>query len=207
MDGKKGTLRQRWAQRSEDAYRRMFEGKSQEELVTLSQRETMAMLIAKELAAFMLEEHVALDAAAKPTSPESACCPKCSQAGMPAGQKEDDQKEDDREEDDREEDDREEDDLPERKVVTRAGEIGVRRQKWRCAKCRILFFSARHSSAIGDGGLQSGGAREGDASGGEGAVVRRGKRRSSRACGDRDQRDAFAAAERTDRRGMDRDSR
>ena len=84
MDGNKGTLRQRWAQRAEQAYRRMFEGKSQEELVTLSQRETMAMLIAKELAAFMLEEHVARDAAAKPTDPESACCPKCNQAGMPA---------------------------------------------------------------------------------------------------------------------------
>lgn len=120
MDGKKGTLRQRWAQRAEDAYRRMFEGKSQEELVTLSQRETMAMLIAKELAAFMLEEHVALDAAAKPTDAGSACCPKCSQVGMPA--------------------DPEDDELLERKVVTRAGAIDVRRQKWRCAKCRILFF-------------------------------------------------------------------
>ncbi len=61
MDGKQGTLRDRWVQRAEAAFERMFDGKSQEELVTLTQRERMAMLIAKELAAFVLEEHVALD--------------------------------------------------------------------------------------------------------------------------------------------------
>ena len=66
MEGKRGTLHERWVQRTEAAYRRMFEGKSQEELVTLTQRESMAMLIAKELAAFLLEEHVASDSAARP---------------------------------------------------------------------------------------------------------------------------------------------
>ena len=39
MDGRAGTLHERWMQRTEAAYRRMFEGKSQEELVTLTQRE------------------------------------------------------------------------------------------------------------------------------------------------------------------------
>lgn len=159
MDGEMESRRQRWTQRTDDAFRRMFEGKSQEELVTLSQRESMAMLIAKEMAAFLLEEHVASDAAAKPTDAESTCCPKCGQAGTQAVDADEE--------------------LPERKVVTRAGTIGVRRQKWRCAKCRILFFSARRSAPIGDGGLQSGGAREGDSAGGEGAIVRGGKRRSS----------------------------
>ncbi len=65
MEGK-GTLHERWLQRTETAYRRMFEGKSQEELVTLTERETMAVLIGRELAAFLLEEHVSLDAAAQP---------------------------------------------------------------------------------------------------------------------------------------------
>jgi hypothetical protein len=49
MDGKRETVHERWMQRTEAAYRRMFEGKSQEELVTLAQRENMAVLIGKEL--------------------------------------------------------------------------------------------------------------------------------------------------------------
>jgi hypothetical protein len=133
MDGKAGTLRERWVQRTEAAYRRMFGGKSQEELVTLTQREDMAVLIAKELAAFLLEEHVALDPAAQPAEASSTCCPKCGQAGTPAVEGDEE--------------------LPERTVTTRAGDIRLRRQRWRCAKCRIIFFSARRSAGSGDGRL------------------------------------------------------
>jgi hypothetical protein len=129
MDGKRGTLHERWVERTEGAYRRMFEGKSQEELVTLTQRENMAMLIAKELAAFLLEEHVALDSAAQPAEASTTCCPKCGQPGTPAvaGSEA----------------------LPERTVTTRGGDIRVRRQRWRCGKCRIVFFSARRSPEAG----------------------------------------------------------
>jgi hypothetical protein len=122
MDGKRGTLHERWKQRTEAAYRRMFEGKSEEELVTLTQRETMAMLIAKELSAFLLEEHVALDPAARPAAASSTCCPKCEQAGTRVVE--------------------EGEELEERTVATRAGDIRVGRERWRCAKCRIIFFSA-----------------------------------------------------------------
>ncbi len=132
MDGKTGTLHDRWVKRTEAAYRRMFAGKSREELVTLTQREDMAVSIAKELAAFLLEEHVALDSAAEPAEASTTCCPKCGQPGAPAVQEEE---------------------LPERRVTTRAGEIGVRRQRWWCEKCRIVFFSARRSAASGDGEL------------------------------------------------------
>ncbi len=120
MEGKAGTLHERWLQRTEAAYRRMFEGKSQEELVTLTQRENMAMLIAKELAAFVLEEHVAMDSAAQPAEASTTCCPKCGQPGTPAVEGSET--------------------LPERTVTTRAGDIRVRRQRWRCAKCRVVFF-------------------------------------------------------------------
>jgi hypothetical protein len=133
MGGKKGALHDRWMKRAEAAYRRMFEGKSQEELVTLTQREDMAVSIGKELATFLLEEHVALDSAAWPTEASATCCPKCGQPGVPAVE--------------------EDEELPGRRVTTRAGEIDVRRQRWRCAKCRIVFFSARRSAASGDGRL------------------------------------------------------
>jgi hypothetical protein len=133
MDGTKGTLHERWAQRTEEAYQRMFEGKSQEELVTLSQREKMAALIAKELAAFLLEEHVAEDPAAQPTEVTTTCCPKCGGVGVSAVQGKEK--------------------LPERTLRTSVGDIHVRRERWRCAKCRIVFFSAGRSAGSGDGRL------------------------------------------------------
>jgi len=120
MEGKTRTRRERWMQRAAAAYRRMFEGKSEAELVTLTQREDMAVMIGKELAAFLREEHVARDPAAQPEEASSTCCPKCGQAGTPAVQKGEE--------------------LPERTLTTRAGDIRLRRQRWRCAKCRIVFF-------------------------------------------------------------------
>jgi len=120
MDGNTKKLRERWQQRSEVAFERMFGGKSQEELVTLTEREDMAVAIGRELAAFLLEEHVARDEAAQPAEPVTACCPKCGWAGTPAVEKNEE--------------------LPQRNVVTRAGEIPVRRQRFRCAKCRVIFF-------------------------------------------------------------------
>jgi hypothetical protein len=133
MDGKTGTIHERWVQRAEAAYRRMFAGKTKEELVTLTQREDMAVSIGRELAAFLLEEHVATDSAAQPSEASTTCCPKCGQPGTPAVQ--------------------EDEELPERTVTTRAGDIRVQRQRWQCAKCRIFFFPAGRSAASGYGGL------------------------------------------------------
>jgi hypothetical protein len=65
----------------------MFGGKSHEELVTLTEREDMAVCLGKELAAFLLEEHVAADPAKAPAEVSTACCPKCGQPGKPAPQK------------------------------------------------------------------------------------------------------------------------
>ena len=133
MDGKKRTVRDRWFDRAEAAYRRMFEDKGHEELVTLTQRETMAQSIAKDLARFLLEEQVGQDPAAEPDDASSTCCPKCGEAGMPAVE--------------------ESKKLPERTVTTLVGDIDVRRQRWACAKCRIVFFSVGRPAGSGDGGL------------------------------------------------------
>ncbi len=151
MEGK-GTLHERWLQRTETAYRRMFEGKSQEELVTLTERETMAVLIGRELAAFLLEEHVSLDAAAQPAQASTTCCPKCGQPGTPA--------------------ERKGDKLPTRTMTTLAGDICMHRQRWRCAKCRVIFFSVRRSVAFGNGRFQPDGAGESGSPGEQVVVVR-----------------------------------
>jgi hypothetical protein len=121
MDGGTKELRQRWKERTDAAFERMFGGKGEEELRTLSQRETLAELIGRELSAFLLEEHVATDATACPPDGLVACCPKCKQAGQRAVEQEK---------------------LLARMVTTRVGDIHLQRQRWRCAKCRIIFFSA-----------------------------------------------------------------
>ena len=138
MDGKKvDTLRARWQERTKTAFARMYGGKSEDELVTLTQREDMAVAIGKELAAFLLEEHVAADPATTPAEASTACCPKCGQPGAPAPQEAAKRKED----------------LPERTVTTRAGDISIHRERWQCAGCRIIFFSVRRSSEVGHGRL------------------------------------------------------
>lgn len=151
MEGKKESLRERWKQRSESAFQRMFEGKSQEELVTLSEREDMAVLIGKELAAFLLEEHVARDAAAEPGEAATTCCPKCGQPGKPAARK--DEK------------------MVKRRLTTRAGEIRLKRQRWYCAKCRVIFFSAGRATPSGNGRLQPEAGRAGGSSVEQGVVL------------------------------------
>jgi hypothetical protein len=125
MDDKKKDARyERWLARSAAAYQRMFCEENQEELVTLTEREDMAVAISKELAAFLLEEHVAADPAKRPAEASTACCPKCGQPGKPAPRKAGKRGVD----------------LPERTVRTRAGDIDIERERWKCERCRIIFF-------------------------------------------------------------------
>jgi hypothetical protein len=138
MDGKtKDAIHARWVERMEAAFQRMFEGKTQEELVTLTEREDMAVAIGKELAAFLLEQHVAVDPATAPAEASATACPKCGQPGTRMRQKGAKQRED----------------LPQRTVRTRAGDIPIHRERWQCAQCRIVFFSVRRSSEAGHGRL------------------------------------------------------
>ena len=136
MDGKRKDSRyERWLVRAGTAYERMFCDKKQEELVTLTEREDMAVSLGKELAAFLLEEHVAADPAKAPAEASTTCCPKCGQPGTPAPQNVEKGKAS----------------LPERTVTTRAGDIDIQRERWKCSRCRIVFFSVRRSSEVGNG--------------------------------------------------------
>ena len=143
-----GDRKQRWLKRAEAAYQRMFDSG---ELTTFTEREDMACLIAKELAAFLIEEHLASDAQVRPAEKQPPCCPKCQKAGQrvtPPRAK-----------------------LAERPVTTRAGEVVLRREKWRCPRCRVLFFSARPQAETGHRGVQPAVAGESHAAGGQGVVV------------------------------------
>ena len=136
MDGKRKDARcERWLARAAAAYERMFCGKSQEGLVTFTEREDMAVSLGKELAAFLLEEHVAADPAKSPAEASTTCCPKCGQPGTLASQKAE----------------KGESRLPKRTLRTRAGDIDIPRERWKCGRCRIVFFSAGRSSEAGHG--------------------------------------------------------
>lgn len=155
MDGKQKDPRyERWLARTAAAYERMFGGKGLEELVTLTEREDRAVKLGKELAAFLLEEHVAADPARAPVEASATCCPKCGQPGEAAPQESGKRE------------------LPKRKVRTRAGDIDIRRERWKCKRCRIVFFSVRRSPEAGHGRVQPRGHREGGSPGEQGVLLR-----------------------------------
>jgi hypothetical protein len=144
-------LRERWLLRAGQAFERMFGEASQEQLVTFLEREDLACLLGKELMAFLLEEHLAADGQVRPAKKASPRCPKCEQPAtrVTAAAA----------------------DLPERPLTTRVGDIKLRREQWRCGKCRIVFFSARPQAEAGDGRVQSVAGAEGRAASKQGGVV------------------------------------
>ncbi|SRR5579871_637447 len=144
-------LRERWLLRAGQAFERMFGEGSQEQLVTFTEREDLACLLGKELAAFLLEQHAAADSQVRPSAKQPPCCPKCQQPGAPVLKADEE--------------------LPERELTTRAGEIKLQRQQWRCPKCRIVFFSVRPQAEVGDGTVQSAASGEGRAAGEQGSLL------------------------------------
>src|SRR5262249_46903360 len=116
-------LRERWLLRAGQAFERMFAEANQDHLVTFTQREELACLLGEELSSFLLEAHAAADSQVRPSERQPPACPKC-QAPAERVTKRQDQ-------------------LPERALTTDAGEITLRREQWKCKKCRIVFFSVR----------------------------------------------------------------
>ena len=144
-------LRERWLLRAGRAFERMFAEANQDQLVTFTEREDMACALGRELAAFLVEEHAAADGQVRPSDKQPPCCPKCQKptkrVTKPNGP------------------------LPERELTTGAGEVKLRREQWRCQKCRIVFFSVRPQAAVGGGAVQSSGSGEGGTAGGQGGIV------------------------------------
>jgi len=144
-------LRERWLLRAGQAFERMFAEANQDELVTFTEREDMACLLGKELAAFLLEEHAAADSQVRPSEKQPPFCPKCHKPSEPVAKRSEN--------------------LPERELTTRAGTVHLQREQWRCKKCRVVFFSVRPQTEVGDGALQPADSGEGGAAGEQGGVV------------------------------------
>ena len=144
-------LREEFFQRAGVAFERMFADGNQEQLVTFIEREGLACVLGKEIAAFLLERHAAADREVRPSDRQPACCPKCHKPAERVTKRTEK--------------------LPEREVQTDAGKVTLRREQWRCRKCRVVFFSARSKAGLGDRGLQSAADRKRRAASGQGGLV------------------------------------
>jgi hypothetical protein len=118
-------LRREWMEESERTFEKMFAADQQENLITFTQREDMAMELTRHLAQWLLEEHIGADPAAEPSQlsapgQSTPCCPKCAKQGEAVTQ--------------------EADPLPQRTVQSRAGDVGLERQQYKCTTCRVVFF-------------------------------------------------------------------
>lgn len=147
----RGALREEFFQRAAVAFERMFAEANQQQLVTFIEREGLACALGKDLAAFLLERHAASDREVRPSDKQPPCCPKCQKPAERVSKRNEK--------------------LPERDVQTDAGKVTLRRERWRCPKCRIVFFSARSKAGVRGRRLQSAADRERRAAGGQGGVV------------------------------------
>lgn len=126
-------LRRQWLQQAEAAFDLYFADGQEQPPVTFSQREDRVCALTRELAAWLLEQDLADDPAARPADEPPPSCPKC---GRPAqrrtapGQP-----------------------LPRRQLTSAAGEITLCREQWHCKTCRVSFFPSGPQVATRHGGL------------------------------------------------------
>jgi hypothetical protein len=105
--------------RAGEAFDAMFDDDQQEQLITMTQREDRVLEKGAELQRWLLARHLAADPAAKPGKAKAVACPRCEGAGVR---------------------DRTDTSPVPRRITTRAGPQELRRLKYRCPKCRTVFF-------------------------------------------------------------------
>jgi hypothetical protein len=132
-DSRRDHLKRRWLQQAEAAFELMFDADLQDRLVTFDQREARACSLTRELAAWLLESHIAEDPAVRPADIEPPACPRCSRPARREAPPEDL--------------------LPARSLTSAAGEVTLRRQRWYCPTCRAAFFPSGPQARPGDRGL------------------------------------------------------
>ncbi len=111
-------LRRKFRQMADAAFDAMFDDDQQDQLITLTQREDRILDTGAEMQAWILEEHLKADPLADPAEADALRCPKCRGMGV---------RDDDREA------------VP-RHLQTRAGKQEFKRWKYRCPKCKTVFF-------------------------------------------------------------------
>ena len=132
-DSRRERLKRQWLQQAEATFELMFDADQQDRLVTFDQRERRACSLTRELAAWLLEQHIAGDPAVRRTGTEAPACPRCSRPARRETPPEDP--------------------LPARSLTCAAGEVTLRRERWYCPTCRAAFFPPGPQARPGDRGL------------------------------------------------------
>jgi hypothetical protein len=122
-------LKRQWLQQAEAAFELMFDADQQDRLVTFDQREARACSLTHELAAWLIEQHIAEDPAVRHTDVAAPACPRCSRPARRETPPEDP--------------------LPGRSLTCAAGEVTLRRERWYCPTCRAAFFPSGPQARLG----------------------------------------------------------
>jgi hypothetical protein len=110
-------LRRQWREHADAVFDRLFP-EGDVPTPTFDHLEQRACNLADDLACWLLERRAGCAPEARPARP--AVCPRCGREGRP--------------------DPSPDDPLPRRVLRTRAGDIELARQRWRCTACRVVFF-------------------------------------------------------------------
>jgi hypothetical protein len=132
-DPRRERLKRQWLQQAEAAFELMFDADQQDRLVTFDQRERRACSLTDELAAWLIEQHIAEDPAVRHPGIEAPACPRCARPARRETPPEDP--------------------LPGRSLTCAVGEVTLRRERWYCPTCRAAFFPSGPQARLGDRGL------------------------------------------------------
>src|SRR5882724_12534594 len=113
-------LRQQWLSYAGAAFDLMFHPEHQPDLTSFDQRETRACESVDDLKAWLLQQHLNADTAAAACPPPEQPPVNCPHCGKPAKRIELPDKP-----------------LFQRSLISLAGEVTLKRAKWRCATCRV----------------------------------------------------------------------
>jgi hypothetical protein len=122
-------LRQRWLGHAAAAFDLMFHPEHQPDLTTLDQREQRVVELGEDLKNWLLQQHLAAEAHGEAQPGQAVACPRCGKAARRV--------------------ERPERPHWERRLTTRAGEVVLKRQKWRCPACRVAFFPPGPPAEVG----------------------------------------------------------
>jgi hypothetical protein len=76
-DSRRERLKRLWLKQAAAAFELMFDADQQDRLVTFDQRERRACSLTRELAAWLIEQHIAEDPAVCHTGTDAPACPRC----------------------------------------------------------------------------------------------------------------------------------
>ena len=123
MTANREELRRRFLAEAATAFDLMFSEAPDDDLITFAQREQRAHDLGQQLTLALLQQHANADPAADPRPDPPPPCPRCQRPGQrlsPAGEP-----------------------LPARTLTTLAGDVVLRRARYRCTACRVVFFPPR----------------------------------------------------------------